>query len=117
MNKLWENPPYDNWDEYQALCLNSVPSDFYFHIMPDQEDGGFCIIALVPKAYFLKEHYMWDQSMPLDHILPSDFSESMESVWDSERSFEDIRKDLLTRGFEENKKFSQLVCEDFGDGY
>lgn len=117
MNKLWEDPPYGNWDEYEKLCDSSTSADFYFHVMPADGDDSYCLIGLVPKAYFLKEGCMWDQSMGLDHILPPDFVESMESVWDSERISLDVRDDMLARGFEENKKFSELVAEDFGDGY
>ena len=111
MNKLWEDPPYGDLDEYKRLCLNSTPSDFFFCAQETEMGGSY--IALVPKVYFLKEKYMWDQSMPLDHILPSDFSEAMESVWESDRSVSDLKKDLLGRGFEENEQFSKLVAEDY----
>jgi hypothetical protein len=109
----WEDPPY-NTPEYEELCKNSKPSDFYFDVKADLEVcSGYTMIAIVPKLYFHKEGYMWDQSMNLNHILPDDLSEAMESCWDSERSAEEVRKDLLARGFEENAKFTALVSYDY----
>lgn len=111
----WEDPPYGEEDQYEELCDNSKPSDFYFHVMEDIQEMSFgaTIIAIVPKLYFHKEKCMWDQSMFLNHILPSDFNESMESIWDSDRSVDEIRSELLNLGFEENLEFSKLFQKDF----
>jgi hypothetical protein len=114
MNNLsWENPPYGDRKAYQELCQNSKPSDFYFDVKANLGVDGFTMITIVPKLYFDKEGYMWDQSMNLNHILPADLSEAMESCWDSERSAEEVRQDLLARGFEENTKLSALVGEEY----
>jgi hypothetical protein len=113
-NLSWEDPPYHNSDAYKELCEKSTPSDFYFDVKADLEvTGGLTMIAIVPKVYFDKHGYMWDQSMFLDHILPEDLSEAMESCWDTERSAEDVRQDLLASGFQENIKFAALVSEDY----
>lgn len=111
----WENPPYHNEEAYEKLCENSKPSDFYFHAQNDVNEVSFGAtwIAIVPKEYWNTHKYMWDQSMFLDHILPEDFGESMESIWDSERPVEEVRKDLLARGFEENEEFTNSVKKDF----
>src|SRR5271167_4049365 len=93
---------------------NSKPSDFYFSVKEGLEVvGGDTMVAIVPKVYFQKEGCMWDQSMFLEHILPDDLGECMTSCWETERSAEEVRQDLLTRGFEENKKFSKMVGEDY----
>jgi hypothetical protein len=101
-NVSWEDPPYQDYEQYLQLCHKSVPSDFFFSVSEDSFSGIGCSISICPKLYFQKENDMWDQSMDLDHILPSDLFEAMESVWTSERSMEDVRNDLLSRGFEEN---------------
>jgi len=115
MNSLaWADPPYSDHDAYEQLCENSKPSDFYFSVKEDMSfTNGFTFIAIVPKLYFVSEKCMWDQSMFLEHILPEDCSEAMESVWDCERSADEVRKDMLARGFEENEEFSKLVDEDY----
>ena len=110
----WADPPYNDEDEYFALCENSKPSDFYFAAKDHSGCfGGITMIVLVPKDYFQQEHCMWDQSMDLKHILPDYFFESMESVWESDQSVYDVRKDLLTRGFIENDELSSMIAEDF----
>jgi hypothetical protein len=109
----WEDPPYNDEEAYSELCAKSMPSDFYFSVSEsDDFTHGYVFISLVPKVFFHKEGYMWDQSMFLDHILPDDFDESMESIWESPRSVEEIRADLLARGFEENEAFTKLAFED-----
>src|SRR5271154_1291907 len=105
-NISWEDPPYNNRTEYAQLCENSKPSDFYFSVKEGLEVvGGDTMVAIVPKVYFQKEGCMWDQSMFLEHILPDDLGECMTSCWATDRGAEEVRQDLLTRGFEENKKF------------
>jgi hypothetical protein len=114
MSKMsWEKPPYHNDDTYMKLCENSKPSDFYFVAQKDYE--GFVMVAITPKLYFHKNGYMWDQSMQIEHLLPNDLSESMESVWesDSDRTVEEIRQDMLSRGFEENEQFTELVAQEY----
>lgn len=103
----WKDLSSRDWDSYSALCKNSKASDFYFAAQVYDE---YTMVAIVPKEFFHTFGYMWDQHMPLDHILPDDMGEMMESVWDSERSVEEVRADLLARGFEENEKFTKLVA-------
>jgi hypothetical protein len=106
----WEDPPYSG-DEYIELCEKSSPSDFYFAVRGDMEIVDVTMVALVPKVYFHKHGCMWDQHISVESILPDDLFEAMESVWETERDAEDVRKDLLARGFEENDKFNQLMSE------
>jgi len=111
----WEDPPYGS-DDYTTLCENSKPSDFYFAISnnlafsDDEEDEG-TFIAVVPKAYFNKEKCMWDQSMQIEHLFPDDFSEAMECIWESDRSSEDVKADLIAKGFEENPAVTKASAE------
>lgn len=111
----WADPPYSNDDAYTELCEQSKPSDFYFCAIKDI-DGcsyGETMIGIVPKEYFDSFGFMWDQTMFLEHILPEDFSESMECIWDSDRPAPSVRQEMLALGFEENEKFSKLFKKDF----
>lgn len=105
----WENTSecFRDHDTYRKLCQGSVPSDFYFHVYEIDEDGTN--VAICSKAYFEKEGNCWDQSVDLSHILPEDMCESMESIWDCDRSLVEVRIDLLARGFVECEKFSDYV--------
>ena len=119
MDKLsWDNLNNDHdmedyHDQYDSLCANSKPSDFYFAVMQEPNYNNLTTVAMAPKAYFNAEGYMWDQHMMIERILPEDFGEDMESVWSSERSAEEVRRDLLSRGFEESVNFTALVNESF----
>lgn len=110
----WEDPPDDD-EAYAALCESSQPSDFYFAIIDDGYDD---IVCIAPKAYYDKHNCMWDQYIPLDHILPDDFGDSDAGlilnvagktftvdgawVWAPDRHIDDTKRDLVSRGFEEN---------------
>jgi hypothetical protein len=117
-NVSWEDPPYGDRDAYQKLCETSTPSDFYFLVKgessfvesPGDTPENFVMVFITPKLYFHKENNMWDQS--------NDLSECMESVWDNDgdRSVEEIRQDMLARGFEENEAFTKLINREY-DGY
>jgi hypothetical protein len=114
----WENVEVildhdDDGELYDKLCQNSKPSDFYFDLL---DDNGITIINLSPKLFFDKNECMFDQPMYLEHILPDDFGDEMENVWSSERSIDEVRKDLLERGFMEEPKLTNMSDdEDFDD--
>jgi hypothetical protein len=116
-NKLsWDN--LDDYDhkEYDELCKQSTPADFYFAVsnslsFDPNDNDAFTFIAIVPKAFFDKERCMLDSSMDLEHILPEDFGEEMEGIWSTSRSVDEVRKDMLERGFEENQKFVDAAKE------
>jgi hypothetical protein len=97
---------YENaWDTEEKLnefFKKSQPSDFYFRV--DDYDGTF--IVIVAKAFFDTNGYVDDQTPRIDHLLPNDFYEAMESTWECERSVEDVKKDLIARGFEEKLKLN-----------
>jgi hypothetical protein len=108
----WNDPHLRPDEDYELLCKNSVPSDFYFSVMREDDNDPFTLVSIVPKLYWEENAYMWDQTMFLDHILPPDLSESMECIYDSDRSVEEVRKDMLARGFLENDAFSKIAFED-----
>lgn len=111
----WKNPPYNNDDgaAYEQLCQQSTPVDFIFFVKPNPPDNIIkTMIVVTPKAYFLKEGYCWDQHMSLAHILPADFDDIMEGTYISERDPEEVRQDMLNRGFQENQKFSEFLANN-----
>jgi hypothetical protein len=89
-----------------ALCKSSTPSDFFFHVGADPDAGT--IVSICPKSYFEESGYMYDGHLNLSHILPKDFADEMECVWSCERSVDDVKKDMLSRGFEKSEDFDDL---------
>ncbi|CAB4196932.1 hypothetical protein UFOVP1290_452 [uncultured Caudovirales phage] len=114
MTKLsWDNPPVDD-DELSKLCKISKSNDFYFYAYnaPNPIFGAGTTICITPKLYFQKENCLWDLSLMIEHLLPSDFYESMESEWESERSVDEVRSELLLLGFEENLDLVSFLSKE-----
>jgi hypothetical protein len=97
---------YDDEDMYECMCASAQTSDFYFHV---SDVDGMTTIAIVPKEYFKIQGHMWDQHLPIDHLLPDDMFEEMECTWSCDRDIESVRKDMLQRGFEENREFDEFL--------
>jgi len=95
------------------LFANAVASDFYFTTCTFYVYDGWTKVSITPKAYFDKHQYMFDQPIPIDHLLPKDLADNeiMEGVWACERSIQDVRKDLIARGFYTCNAFDKLVAK------
>lgn len=104
---------YEDEDMYECMCASARASDFIFNV---QDIDGMTTIAIVPKEYFKEEGHMWDQHLPIDHLLPDDMSEEMECTWSSERDVDSVRKDMLQRGFEEDPEFDAFLKDENFDG-
>jgi hypothetical protein len=114
---------WDNYEQFESsefkdpsfenMCAKTKASDYYFYVDDSQPwiylGKTYIYICLTPIAYFKRRGCMFDCSMYLDHILPDDFSESMESTWECPRSLEDIKQDLLSRGFVDNEEFNAFM--------
>jgi hypothetical protein len=104
---------YNDEDMYECMCASAQASDFYFHIA---NVDGMTSVVITPKDYFNSKGYMWDQHLPIEHLLPDDLGEDMECAWSSRRDVESVRKDLLECGFEQNAEFDAFInMEDLVD--
>lgn len=92
---------YDYLD--RSDFITAQPSDFYFRT---DEYDGCAMTTIVAKVFFDKEQCVDDQTANIDHLLPEDFYEIMEATWECDRSVDDVRKDLIARGFEEKLKLN-----------
>lgn len=112
---------WDNLEEYEGedfeeafekLCELAAPTDFYIDVRA-AEPYSMTTIFIVPKAYFSKHGYQYDQHINIESILPNDFGEDMECCYSSDRDVEEVKNDLLARGFEENNDFTKMIAENF----
>lgn len=55
----------------------SHPSDFYFKV---DEYDGFSYTVIVAKVFFDNNNCVDDQTPRIEHLLPDDFCEAMEST-------------------------------------
>lgn len=106
--KPWSDEAYDlEQDQWDRLWDSVEPNDFYFACYEDYDGVN---VAITPIEYFDREGYVSDQTPHIEHLLPDYMFEIMESLWESEKSMEETRNDLLSRGFIESEKMRQL-CE------
>lgn len=111
------------WGDDKAvrdLCDKATPSDFYACFLPgsllDMDDNdNACYVSICPKEYFDRHDCEFDQTLPIDHLLPKDFSEAMEGVYEATRPLKDVRQDLLELGFKESKRFSKIIGENYDE--
>lgn len=112
-NFSWINPPFQNKTLYEDLCISSKSSDFYFYLKEDLNEN-IISIYLVPVLYFKKEKNIIDEyDLDIQHLLPKDFMYEMESVYYCDRPFIEVQKDMLNRGFKQNKRFNQLIDKKY----
>lgn len=105
---------YNDGDIYECMCASAQASDFYFYIT---DIDGVTAVAITPKEYFKTHEYMWDQHLPIDHLLPDDMYEEMECTWGCDRDTESVRKEMLERGFEQSPEFDAFMkMENHGGG-
>ena len=68
---------------------------------------------ITPKKYWDNEGYVYDQHIPLDHLLPEDLGEAMEATWASvERDGENplvLAAQLMAKGFVWDKDFQDFI--------
>lgn len=109
--------PWDDFDrhvsdeELDKMWKQVTPSEFFFARSQSSDDDGEEYVWIVPASYFEKEGCCCDQHMPIDDFLPRSMSQAMESCWDFRGPWEQIRQELLNRGFRESKEFSEFIAD------
>lgn len=106
---------YDSEEDYNQLCEKSQAYDFYFHINSGSYGLDGCDISICPKVFFDKYNYCWDVDLMIEHLLPDDFEEMMPGNYLSDRSIQDLKNDLLKRGFVQNNKFDNFMDDHYDD--
>jgi hypothetical protein len=99
----WENVDEISIDEerYEALIKASTPQDFYFCL--ESVDDGMTYIAITPKIWFDQYICMWDKHIGLEHIVPDDWYEYREGLFEAPDTWADAKKHLLMLGMTENE--------------
>lgn len=112
---LWADVDDSN-EMFDELCQNSKGSDFYFslHVTPTDDPlyNDIVDIYITPRVWCDKNGVCdFDREMNIDDLFPDwmDFGQVMEAVWDTAYPVEDVRKELLARGFIESQElFDQI---------
>jgi len=88
------------------------PSDFVFYVPPTMEEGEDTWYVLTPISYFKREGYQYDDQIDfvIARHLPEGDSEMEESTFVTDRSPDDVRADLLARGFVQDPAFDALFA-------
>lgn len=85
-------------DEPEDVFKRMSASEFYFDVDIDDRT----VVIIVPKVFWDKEEYLYDQCRGLDHILPpyiTYVNEICDAMWSSSKSLEQTTKDMIELGF------------------
>jgi hypothetical protein len=98
------------------------PKDFYFCVGKDpdlcsmvasgmygEDEVSTTLVVIVPIEFWKDNHYVYDQHLSIENIIPDYMSECMESHFESSKSVEETRNDLLSLGFKELDEFTQFT--------
>jgi hypothetical protein len=99
-------------DAIEALWAATTADEFYFALSSAFEGDPGTRILFCPVEYYEENEYQFDQYTPISHLLPVDFKQECEAIFSSPRSWDEIRADLLARGFQENDEFSSEAAEE-----
>lgn len=94
------------------------PSSLYFHVgyawrhydenyHPLKDE---VVVTICPCAYFDKYGYVIDTHLGISHLLPPRVAEAAEALFTTEGwTVDDLRKELLTRGFVQGEAYSKFA--------
>lgn len=92
-------------------------SDFYFHVEPASKNdikayGFHSYVAIVKVDFWNKKHHLSDKHIEsqVKDFLPSNIHECEESIFTSDKSVEETKKQLIEAGFLENSMFSKFIA-------
>lgn len=88
---------------------NCEPGDFYFYVGYSEEyEGNFVVICNID--YWDQYKHIADHHLSIRNLLPNYMGECEESLFEfpDDKSLEEVRNTLLTRGFKENEEFSKF---------
>ena len=86
---------YELKDYSLSDWLKLNPGDFYFAL---HNESGTTVVFVVPVSYFNAYNKMYDESMPLFEILPNYLIETMECVYETDRTTSEVFMDLTEIG-------------------
>lgn len=93
------------------------PYNFYFHVglaanYNHEDDAEDEVMVVICSIEFFDSHgYVYDRHLGINHLLPDFMSECGECLFDTTKSVEETRQELLARGFVESENFSEF-CDD-----
>jgi len=116
--KPWEiinSSPNESPDD--KLLLNSwkrfKQQDFYFALHTDQK-SQHTIVYLCPKEYFDTTGWMFEDSIPIVHLLPDYLEEVLEAIYETSHPKDRVLRDLCSRRFVWGSKFQDFVHSKMG---
>lgn len=101
-------------DEFTVpLWARFEHKDFYF-TSHYQKDTKVTIVYIVPAEYFHKTGLMYDDSMPILHLLPPYLEEIMEGIYETSYNPDYVIHNLSTLGFSRSRHFDNLISRTSG---
>ena len=85
---------------------------FYYAILPPN-DYSPTLVFICPIKYFDHRNDMIRESMPILHLIPEYFVETLEGIYETDIAEYLVRNDLIKRGFVKSEKFSYYCANRF----
>jgi hypothetical protein len=110
-DNLWSNETYAFYEKHQNLF---EPADFYFYVSDKKDEFSPEYpywFVLTPVAYFDRNECQYDQEVShlIGSHLPDDCGESSSCNFSSATSPDELREELLKRGFVQSAKFDAFM--------
>jgi hypothetical protein len=93
-------------DQLEILWEKTIASDYYFAIGPMNEYDPEPFVIINPKEFYDREGHWYDQHLGIHHLLPDNMGCAMESIYEFTCSVEEIRQEMISRGFIENQELA-----------
>jgi len=89
------------------------PSDFVFYVSPTNDDGDETWYVLTPISYFKREGAQYDDQLDfvIARHLPEGDGEATEATFVTDRKPDEVRADLLARGFVQDPAFDAMFAD------
>lgn len=87
------------------------PKEFYFHVLDPRDDSGYNYVAIVPAIWFDECGEMNESGLGIENLLPDTFWEEDDGYYEVNLSRDQIKEELLSRGFQESVSFANYFTD------
>jgi hypothetical protein len=104
-------------EEYYLRSFDGMTAkDFVFATLPHLAEDKV-LVFIVPKEFWKEHINVFERSMPITYLLPTDLVEVDKSIFSTDASESDIRGRLLEIGFVWDKWMQTFIEKRYGSTF
>ena len=104
--KPWQLDVVKEQTKYKEAWKDYKRSDFYFGVNTHR---GKTIVYICPKEYFEDNNFLFETSIPIVHLIPVHFIETLPATYETPFSEDEVIRSMVHLGFDYNAKFAKFV--------